>query len=112
LPGAGLALTAVDIGYDVHMGKAVISGVGGVVMAAGPAWPSAPWSLHRSVRAPARSSAGAGMLTSGALDAAYDRLAPGTRAAIEGGFHAIGHGVEAAVEAVGRSASTVWHSIF
>jgi phage-related protein len=56
--------------------------------------------------------AGVGMLTSGALDAAYDRLAPGTQAAIEGGFDAIGHGVGDAGEAVGHTASKVWHSIF
>ena len=56
--------------------------------------------------------AGVGMVTSGALDAAYDRLPPGTQAAIEDGFTAIGHGVGDAGEAVGDTAKKVWHSVF
>ncbi|WP_030443097.1 hypothetical protein [Actinoplanes subtropicus] len=117
LPVIGLALTAVDIGYDIHtgkpVGKAVISGVGGALAAAGTGMV-----IGTMVAGPVGTVAGAvigagvGMLTSGALDAAYDRLAPGTKAAIEGGFNAIGHGVEDAGEAVGHTASKVWHSIF
>ena len=56
--------------------------------------------------------AGVGMLTSGALDAAYYRLPAGTQAAIEGGFDAIGHGVGEAGDAVGDTAKKVWNSIF
>ena len=117
LPIVGLAVTAVDIGYDIHtgkpVGKAVISGVGGALAAAGTGA-----MIGTMVGGPAGTvvgavvGAGVGMLTSGALDAAYDRLPAGTQAAIEDGFSAIGHGVGDAGEAVGDTAKKVWKSIF
>ncbi|GGL18910.1 hypothetical protein [Mangrovihabitans endophyticus] len=117
LPVVGLALTAVDIGYDIHtgkpVGKAVISGVGGALAAAGTGA-----AIGTMVGGPVGTVAGAvigagvGMVTSGALDAAYDRLPAGTQAAIEEGFDAIGHGAQEAGEAVGDTAKKVWNSIF
>ena len=56
--------------------------------------------------------AAVGLLASGAADALYDQLPDGTKKAIEGGFDAIGHGVEGAGKTVGQTASKVWHSIF
>jgi uncharacterized protein YukE len=118
LPIIGLAVTAVDIGYDIKTGKpagkAVISGLGGALAAAG-----AGAMIGSMVPVPVLGTvAGAavglvvGMATSGALDAAYDRLPAGTRDAIEGGFDAVGHGVADAGEAVGHGAKKVWDSIF
>jgi uncharacterized protein YukE len=118
LPIIGLAVTAVDIGYDIKTGKpagkAIISGVGGALAAAG-----AGAAIGSMVPIPvAGTVVGAlaglafGMATSGALDAAYDRLPAGTRDAIEGGFDAIGHGVADAGGAVGHEAKKVWDSIF
>jgi hypothetical protein len=117
LPLIGLAITAVDIGYDVHngkpVGKAVISGVGGFAAAAGTGA-----LIGGAIGGPPGLILGAGvglvagMVTSGALDAAYDRLSPGVQHAIEGGFDAVGHGVADAGGAVGHEAKKVWNSIF
>ena len=118
LPIVGLALTAVDIGYDIHTGKpagkAIISGLGGALAAAG-----AGAAIGSLVPIPvlgtvvgAAVGLAAGMIMSGALDAAYDRLSAGTQAAIEGGFNAIGHGVGEAGDEVGDTAKKVWNSIF
>ncbi|MCA2216257.1 hypothetical protein [Jidongwangia harbinensis] len=117
IPVIGLAVTAVDIGYDIHtgkpVGKAVVSGVGGAMasMAAGAA-------VGTMIGGPVGTVVGAGagivigMATSGALDAAYDRLPDGTQQAIDDGFKAIGEGVSDAGEAVGDTAKKVWNSIF
>jgi len=118
LPIIGLAVTAVDIGYDIHTGKpagkAIISGLGGALAAAG-----AGAMIGTAIPVPVLGTvAGAvgglvfGMATSGALDAAYDGLPQGTRDAIEGGFTAVGHGLEDAGDAVGDTAKKVWNSIF
>ncbi|BFU47659.1 hypothetical protein [Krasilnikovia sp. MM14-A1004] len=116
LPIVGLALTAADIGYDIHtgkpVGKAVISGVGGALAGA------AAGAAIGSVVPVAGTAVGAGvglvvgLVTSGALDAAYDRLPEGTRDAIEDGFDAVGHGIADAGEAIGDGAKKVWDSIF
>jgi uncharacterized protein YukE len=117
LPVVGLALTAVDIGYDIHtgkpVGKAIVSGVGGAwaAMEAGAV-------AGTFIGGPVGTVAGAvigigvGLVVSGGLDALYDQIPAGTQKAIEGGFDAIGHGVADAGEAVGHTASKVWHSIF
>jgi hypothetical protein len=117
LPVVGLALTAVDVGWDIHEGKpvakAVISGVGGAwaAMEAGAV-------AGTFIGGPVGTVAGAvigigvGLVVSGGLDALYDQIPEGTQKAIEGGFDAIGHGVGDAGEAVGHTASKVWHSIF
>ena len=117
IPVVGLALTAVDIGYDIHtgkpVGKAVISGVGSALASA-----AAGAAIGTMIGGPLGTVVGAGvgigvgMLTSGALDAAYDRLPAGTQKAIEDGFDAIGEGVGDAGEAVGDTAKKVWNSIF
>jgi hypothetical protein len=118
LPIVGLALTAADIGYDIHTGKpagkAVISGVGSALAAAG-----AGAAIGSLVPVPvvgtvvgAAGGLVVGLVASGMLDAAYDRLPAGTKAAIEDGFDAIGHGVADAGEAVGDTAKKVWDSIF
>ena len=117
IPVVGLALTAVDIGYDIHtgkpVGKAVISGVGGALASA-----AAGAAVGTVIGGPVGTVVGAGagivigMATSGALDAAYDRLPEGTREAIEDGFTAIGDGAADAGDAVGDTAKKVWNSIF
>jgi hypothetical protein len=117
IPVVGLALTAVDVGYDIHdgkpVGKAIISGMGG-------AWAAAEAGAVAGtfIGGPVGTVAGAvigigvGLLASGALDAAYDELPQGARDAIEGGFNAVGHGIPNAGEAVGDTAKKVWDSIF
>jgi hypothetical protein len=128
IPVIGLAVTAVDIGYDIHtgkpVGKAVISGVGGALASA-----AAGAAVGTMIGGPVGTVVGAGagivvgMATSGALDAAYDRLPDGTQKAIEDGFSAIGDGVGDAAGAVGDgvgdaadatgdAAKKVWNSIF
>lgn len=124
IPIAGLVITAADIGYDIHtgkpVGKAVISGAGGALAAAGTGA-----LIGTAIGGPVGTVVGAGagiivgMATSGALDAAYDRLPEGTQKAIEDGFHTIGNGVGNAAEAVGDAgeavadnARKVWNSIF
>lgn len=124
IPIAGLVITAADIGYDIHtgkpVGKAVISGVGGALAAAGTGA-----LIGTAIGGPVGTVLGAsagiivGMATSGALDAAYDRLPEGTQKAIEDGFQTIGDGVGDAAEAVGDAgeavtgnAKKVWNSIF
>jgi uncharacterized protein YukE len=118
LPIIGLAVTAVDIGYDIKTGKpagkAIISGVGGALAAAGAGAAIGTMIPIPVVGTVAGAAAGlvVGMVASGALDAAYDRLPEGTRDAIEDGFDAIGHGIGDAGEAVGDGAKNVWNSIF
>ena len=118
LPIIGLAVTAVDIGYDIHTGKpagkAIISGLGGALAAAGAGAAIGSLVPVPVVGTVVGAAAGlvVGMVTSGALDAAYDHLPAGTRDAIEGGFDAIGHGVADAGDAVGDGAKKVWNSIF
>jgi uncharacterized protein YukE len=117
LPLVGLAITAVDVGYDIHngkpAGKAVITGAGGfgASLAAG-AFVGGAIGGPPGLILGAGAGLIAGMVTSGALDAAYDRLSPGVRHAIEGGFDAVGHGVADAGGAVGHEAKKVWDSIF
>ena len=102
------------------VGKAVLSGVGGALAAAGTGA-----AIGTMFGGPVGTVAGAGvgivfgMATSGALDAAYDRLPAGTQKAIEDGFRTIGDGVGDAAEAVGNTgeaaadnAKKVWNSIF
>ncbi|BEL07454.1 hypothetical protein Q0Z83_056450 [Actinoplanes sichuanensis] len=84
IPIAGLVITAADIGYDIHtgkpVGKAVVSGVGGALAAAGTGA-----LIGTAIGGPVGTVVGAGagiivgMATSGALDAAYDRLPEGTQ---------------------------------
>jgi uncharacterized protein YukE len=118
LPAIGLVVTAMDIGYDIKTGKpagkAIISGVGGVLAAAGAGAMIGSMVPVPVVGTVAGAAAGlvVGMVTSGALDAAYDRLPQGTRDAIEGGFDAVGHGIADAGDAVGDTAKKVWTSIF
>jgi hypothetical protein len=117
IPIAGMVITAVDIGYDIHtgkpVGKAIISGVGGALAAAGTGA-----LVGTAIGGPVGTVVGAGvgivfgMATSGALDAAYDRLPEGTQQAIEAGFQMIGDGVGNTAEAIGDNAKKVWNSIF
>jgi hypothetical protein len=125
LPIIGLAVTAVDIGYDIKTGKpagkAIISGLGGALAAAGAGAAIGSLVPVPVVGTVVGAAAGlvVGMVASGALDAAYDRLPQGTRDAIEGGFDAVGHGIADAGgaigdagEAIGDGAKKVWDSIF
>jgi uncharacterized protein YukE len=117
IPVVGLALTAADIGWDIHegkpAGKAIISDVGGAWAAA-----EAGAAVGTLVGGPVGLVAGAvigigvGLVVSGGLDYAYDQLPKGVTNAIDGGFNAIGHGVGDAGSAVGDTAKKVWHSIF
>jgi hypothetical protein len=117
IPIVGLGITAAGIGYDVHrgkpVGKAVISGVGGALAAAGTGA-----AVGTMVAGPAGTvigglvGAGFGLATSGALDYAYDNLPAGTKAAIENGFQAAGDTIGDAGAAIGDGAAKVWNSIF
>ncbi|MEV4283521.1 WXG100 family type VII secretion target [Actinoplanes xinjiangensis] len=120
IPIAGLVITAVDIGYDINTGKpagkAVISGVGGALAAAGTGA-----AVGTMIGGPVGTVVGAsvgiavGMVTSGALDAAYDRLPDGTKQAIEDGFEVVGDGAELVgdgVQAGADGAKKLWNSIF
>jgi TfoX/Sxy family transcriptional regulator of competence genes len=118
LPIIGLAVTAVDVGYDIKtgkpVGKAIISGVGGALAAAGAGAMIGSLFPVPVVGTLAGAAAGlvVGLATSGALDAAYDSLSQGTRDAIEDGFDAVGHGLADAGDEVGDTAKKVWNSIF
>ncbi|GAA3621592.1 hypothetical protein GCM10022223_43110 [Kineosporia mesophila] len=104
LPIIGLGITAADIGYDIHtgkpVGKAVISGVGGALAAAGAG--AAIGSIVPGAGTLVGAGAGllVGLVVSGGLDAGYDRLPQGTKDAIEDGFAAVGHGLTDAGGAV------------
>ncbi|WP_436529617.1 hypothetical protein [Actinoplanes sp. HUAS TT8] len=116
LPLIGLAVTAVDVGYDIKtgkpVGKAIISGTSGLLGAA--AAGAALGSVFPGVGTVAGAAIGVvgGMLASGAADAVYDDLSQGTKDAIEDGFAAVGHGLTDAGGAVAHSARKVWDSIF
>jgi hypothetical protein len=118
LPVVGLAVTAVDIGYDIHtgkpVGKAIISGAVGF-------WAATEMGAAIGTAIPvpvvgtvvgALAGAAVGLLASGAADSLYDQLPDGIKNGIEGGFDAVGNGVGDAGKAVGHTASKVWHSIF
>jgi uncharacterized protein YukE len=118
LPVVGLAITAVDVGYDISQGKpvakAIVSGAVGFWAATevGAAIGTAiPVPIVGTVVG-ALAGAAVGLVASGAADALYDQLPDGTKEAIEGGFDAIGHGAADAGKAVGHTAEKVWHSIF
>jgi uncharacterized protein YukE len=117
LPLVGFAITAADVAYDIHngkpAGKAIISGAGGfgASLAAGAIVGGAIGGPPGLILG-AGAGVIAGLVTSGALDAAYDRLSPGVQHAIENGFDAVGHGITDAGGAVGHEAKKVWDSIF
>lgn len=124
IPIIGLAVTAADIGYDIHtgkpVGKAVISGVGGALAAAGTGA-----LVGTMIAGPVGTVVGAGvgivagLVVSGGLDWGYDELPDGAKQAIEGGFDAVGHGITDAGSAIGDAGSAIgdgakkaWDSIF
>jgi hypothetical protein len=117
IPVAGLALTAADIGWDIHegkpAGKAIIGGVGGAVAAI-----EMGALVGTAIAPPFGTIVGAGVglvagvIVSGGLDYAYDKLPKGVTDAIDGGFNAVGHSLGDAGDAVGSTAKKVWHSIF
>jgi len=118
LPVIGLAVTAVDVGYDISqgkpVGKAIVSGAVGFWAATeiGAAIGTAiPVPVLGTVVG-ALGGAAVGLLASGAADALYDKLPDGVQKGIENGFDAIGHGAADAGKAVGHTAEKVWHSIF
>jgi hypothetical protein len=118
LPIIGIGITAAGVGYDIHqgkpVGKAIISGVGGALAAAG-----AGAAIGTMVPIPVVGTVagavvglGVGLVASGALDWGYDQLPQGVKDSIEGGFKAVGGAVGDAGEAVGDGAKKVWDSIF
>ena len=117
IPVVGLVVTAADIGYDIHtgkpVGKAVISGVGGALAAAGTGA-----LVGTMIAGPVGTVVGAGvgivagLVVSGGLDWGYEELPDGAKQAIEGGFDAVGHGIGDAGSAIGDSAKKAWNSIF
>jgi hypothetical protein len=117
IPVIGLVVTAADIGYDIHtgkpVGKAVISGVGGALAAAGTGA-----LVGTMIAGPVGTVVGAGvgivagLVVSGGLDWGYDELPDGAKQAIEGGFDAVGQGVEDAGSAIGDGAKKAWNAIF
>ncbi|MGC4748389.1 hypothetical protein ACLQ28_22445 [Micromonospora sp. DT201] len=117
IPIVGVAITGAGIGYDIHQGKpagkAIISGVGGALAAAG-----AGAAVGTMVGGPVGTVVGAvvgvgvGLVASGALDWGYDQLPQGVRDGIDDGFKEVGDAVGDAGEAVGDTAKKVWNSIF
>jgi hypothetical protein len=117
IPIVGIGITAAGIGYDIHqgkpVGKAVISGVGGALAAAGTGA-----AIGTMIGGPVGTAAGAvvglgvGLVAGGALDWGYDQLPQGVQNSIEGGFKEVGNAIGDAGEAVGDSAKKVWNSIF
>jgi RHS repeat-associated protein len=117
LPIVGLAITAASIGYDIHQGKpagkAIISGVGGALAAAGTGA-----LIGTAIGGPVGTVVGAGAglivgaITSGALDEAYDHLPQGVQDGIENSVSAVGNGLKDAGGAIASGAKSVWNSIF
>ena len=97
IPGAGMAIAAVSIGYDIHEGKpageAIVSGVGGAVAAI-----EVGAEVGAVVGGPLGVVVGAGVggivgvIAEGGLEWGYDHMIPeGTQNAIQGGFDVAGH---------------------
>lgn len=117
LPIIGLGITAAGIGYDISQGKpagkAIISGVGGALAAAG-----AGAAIGTAIGGPVGTVVGAvgglavGVVTSGVIDWGYDQLPQGVRDGIENGVETVGNAIGDAGEAVGSGAKKVWDSIF
>jgi hypothetical protein len=116
-PSSAPAITAGSIGYDVHQGKpagkAIISGVGGALAAAGTGA-----LIGTAIGGPVGTVIGAGpglvvgAITSGALDWGYDQLPQSWQSSIESGVSAVGRGVKDVGSAIGEGAKDVWNSIF
>jgi hypothetical protein len=118
IPVVGLAITAAGIGYDIHqgkpVGKAVVSGIGGALAAAGTGaliGSAIPVPVVGTVVG-AAVGLGVGLVASGALDWGYDQLPQGVKDGIEGGLKEAGGAVADVGGAVGDGAKKVWDSIF
>jgi hypothetical protein len=117
VPVVGLAITAAGIGYDIHQGKpagkAIISGVGGALAAAGTGAV-----VGTMIGGPLGTVVGAGaglvvgLVVGGGLDWGYDQLPQGVKSGIEDGIKEVGNAVGDAGEAVGEGAKRIWNSIF
>lgn len=117
LPIIGLGITAAGIGYDISQGKpagkAIISGVGGALAAAGTGA-----AIGTAIGGPVGTVVGAvgglavGVVTSGVIDWGYDQLPQGVRDGIENGVETVGNAIGDAGEAIGSGAKKVWDSIF
>lgn len=117
LPIIGLGITAAGIGYDVSQGKpagkAIVSGVGGALAAAGTGAV-----IGTAIGGPIGTAVGAGVglvagvITSGVIDWGYDQLPQGVKDGIESGVKAVGNAVGDAGKAVGSGVKKVWDSIF
>jgi hypothetical protein len=117
IPVIGIGITAAGIGYDIHQGKpagkAVISGVGGALAAAGTGAV-----VGTMIGGPVGTVVGAGaglvvgLVVSGSLDWGYDQLPQGVKDSIENGIEEVGNVVGDAGEAVGDGAKKVWNAIF
>ncbi|MGH3972991.1 MAG: hypothetical protein ACRDS9_06670 [Pseudonocardiaceae bacterium] len=117
LPIVGLGITAAGIGYDTSQGKpagkAIISGVGGALAAAGTGA-----AIGTAIGGPVGTAVGAagglavGVVTSGVIDWGYDQLPHGVKDGIENGVKAVGNAVGDTGKAIGSGAKKVWDSIF
>ena len=117
IPIIGLGITAAGVGYDISQGKpagkAIISGVGGALAAAGTGA-----AVGTMIGGPVGTVVGAGaglvvgVVASGALDWGYDQLPQGVKDGIEGGVKAVGDAVGDAGEAIGGGAKKAWDAIF
>lgn len=117
LPIFGLGVTAAGIGYDVSQGKppgkAIISGVGGALAAAGTGA-----AIGTAIGGPVGTVAGAGVGlavgvgTSGVIDWGYDQLPQGVKDGIENGTKTVGNAIGDTGKAIGSGAKKVWDSIF
>ncbi len=117
LPIIGLGVTAAGVGYDISQGKpagkAIVSGVGGALAAAGTGAV-----IGTAIGGPIGTVVGAGVgiavgvVTSGVIDWGYDQLPQGVKDGIENGVKTVGNAIGDAGKAVGSGAKKVWDSIF
>ena len=117
VPIIGLGVTAVGIGHEVHTGKpagkAIISGVGGALAAAGTGAV-----IGTAIGGPAGTviGAGAGLVVGVAagvgLDMGYDALPEGVKEGIESGADSVGGAIGDAGGAVAGGAKKAWDSVF
>jgi YD repeat-containing protein len=113
IPIIGAALTAASIGYDIHegkpAGKAIVSGVGGALAAAGTGA-----LIGTAIGGPVGTLVGAGaglivgVAVSGGLDWGYDQLPKDVTDSIEGGLDRVGNTIGDA----GGAIKDAWNSIF
>jgi hypothetical protein len=120
LPFVGAAITAANIGYDIHQGKpagkAVVSSVGGALAAA-----ATGAAVGTAVGGPVGTVVGfgvgavVGLATSGALEKGLDMLPKGVQEGIEKPFNAVGDAASDVgdfASDAGGAVKGAWNSVF